>query len=263
LGLALAGWVELGSDTSADHIGEAAELEPVRKRADQCRRAVDLDQSLVDRPGQRDPAHPDVVERPDVRGHEQVGVESGSIATYRGIPALKDEPEGLSAFAVEIELYDDPLPGEQIEVDPPVHPPQQQCWVEFLGPRFGQRPTRSPPTQIPDGPLQLFPRRRQMIFAPAITRGAPFQQAESRESFEAPLEQGPRDPGKASGQLIEVTAAVQELADDQDCPTVTQDLRSPRDWTILVVWSHASIIAGSRECCPVAFLYCMAGEPIR
>src|SRR3990172_5876637 len=137
-----------------------------------------------------------------------------------------------------------------MEVDPPVHPPQQQCWVELLGPRFGQRPTGSPLPQIPDGPLQLFPRRGQMIFAPTRTIGPP-------------LEQGPRDPGEASGQLIEVTAAVQELADDQDCPTVTQDLRSPRDWTVLVVCSHASIIAGSRECCPVAFLYWMAGEAIR
>lgn len=102
-----------------------------------------------------------------------------------------------------------------------------------------------------------------MIFAPTISRGAPLEQAKSLESFEAPLEQGPRDPGKASGKLIEVTAAVQELADDQECPTVTQDLRSPRDWTILIVWSHASIIARSRECCPVAFLYYMTDVPLR
>jgi len=236
----------------------------MRKRADQPRRPVDLDRSLVHRLGQGDAAQPDVVERRDVRGHEEVNVEPGMIATHRGLPGLKNEPgEGPSPPAVEIELHNDPVAGELIEVNPPVHPPQQQGWIELLRPRVAQRPLGSPPPQGPDSPLEFFSPVRQTIFAAAIIRDAPLEHAELPESFKTSLQQGARNSWKAAHQLVEVAAAAQELADDQDCPTVTQNLRSPRDGTILIVSFHALIIAASRGRCPVAFLYWVTLPPAR
>lgn len=60
-----------------DRPSQVAPLEPAGKRAQEDRSAVDLDEPIVKRLTECDPAQPDPVEGADVCSHDKVGVEPG------------------------------------------------------------------------------------------------------------------------------------------------------------------------------------------
>ncbi len=64
---------------------EVAELEPVRKRPDQRRYAVELDRPRFQRLTDGDPPEPHPIEDPGVCGHQEVVVEARMLQAERDI----------------------------------------------------------------------------------------------------------------------------------------------------------------------------------
>ena len=88
----------------------------------------------------------------------------------------------------------------------------------------------------------------------SIGLGSRHNNAEPFELLEPLREQSARESGRALQNLIEVSAAKVEVADDERCPALGEDLRATSNRTILTVRPHASSIARSRSVVKYIFL---------
>ena len=105
-------------------------------------------------------------------------------------------------------------------------------------------PMRTPLAERLADREQVVARRRELVVVPApIGLGCRLDDTEPFELLEPLCEQGTGESGRALQDLTEVSAAKVQVADDQRCPALGEDLGATGDGAVLAVRPHDASVA--------------------
>jgi hypothetical protein len=111
--------------------------------------------------------------------------------------------------------------------------------IEFLAPRLGERPGRTPLADRLHDRLEVTAGRREAVFEGAAFRAGPaLDDLSPLERAHAVGEDRAGDAWEAALELVEAACAAEHLAHDQKCPTVAEGLGGLGDWAVLRVVAH-------------------------
>jgi hypothetical protein len=187
-------------------------------------------------------------EGPGLRRDAKVVVEPGGRLADLGVSELDEQPRALTARAAgEVEADDDASIREPVSAERVAHRPQGHEGVEVLGGEL--EPARTPLAERPADREELVACGREPVVVPApAALGRRLDDTEPLELLEPLREQGTGKPGRALQDLAEAPAAEVQVADDQRCPALGEDLGSTGDGAVLPVRPHdASIARPPRE----------------
>jgi hypothetical protein len=124
-------------------------------------------------------------------------------------------------------------------VQPPAHEPHEQSRVEVFGPKVGGREVVPPLAERDDH----RPERHAGVGEVVLGSGPALEQPGALKGRQPLGQQGPGDPRQPSMQVVEAMAAGEQLAEDERCPSLGEDLRAERDRAELSVGGvHAVIV---------------------
>ena len=102
---------------------------------------------------------------------------------------------------------------------------------------------------------QVVTRTRELVVAPApVGLGCRLDDAEPFKMLEPLREQSAGEPGRALQDLTEVSAAKLQVANDQRCPALGEDLGAAGDGAILAVRPHNAKYSAPAIGCEVQIL---------
>lgn len=216
-------------------------------------------------------AEPDTVEIREIGGNHQIGIEPRRLEADGNLARLEHQPQPAPALAAKIEFDDDPLSGKAVAANALVDLPEEQDRIHFLGTWLAKRPAHAPRAKPIDHVLKIAAGLGQFVLAHVSLRsGTALEHAGIFQLPKACGEKRAGDSGQPALDVVEVTAAGQQLAKDERGPPVRDDLRRAGNRTILSIIRHGvssfhSIIAASTdfELRIVRFSHFPPGEPGR
>src|SRR5262245_43101087 len=168
-----------------------------------------------------------------VRRDVEVLVKAGVGLADLGVSALDDQPIALAARAAgEVEADHDASIRQPLPLERFAHRPQGDEGVEVLGGDL--EPARAPLAKRLAHREKVVPRGRELVVVPAaVGLGRRLDHTEPFELLEPLREQGTGEPGRALPDLAEASAAEMQVADDQRCPALGEDLGAAGDGAVL------------------------------
>src|SRR6185503_17244321 len=239
----------LAPGTQAWMRSETAQQQPARKLLAERGRAEQLHVAELDLAAQIANAAPGFDEQAQVGAHLQVHFVAGRLEAHVRVAALVHEPElsSIGRRVAELELDDGAAGRHARAVDVPMHAPGEECDIEIVLVHV-TAPALSPHCQRIDDRSQLLARGSQRAAArQAFSCRAALHQSGALELTETTRQERGRNARHAAVDLVELRAAVDEPADDEQRPALAQQLDSERERTILtVLMCHDSIVLAAR-----------------
>ena len=133
----------------------------------------------------------------------------------------------------EAERHHGPTRRNRIQVDVAVHVPQQQLRIEILDAEVAD-PTDAPAAERFDHRLQLPPSLGQHV-VDTIAERLPFDDPGPLEPAQTLAQQRRRHPWHTPAELVEVPAAADQLAHDEQRPALVEQFHRLGDGAELVV----------------------------
>jgi hypothetical protein len=132
----------------------------------------------------------------------------------------------------EVEADDDASIREPVSAQRVAHRPQSHEWIEVL--RGDLEPACPPLAERLADPEEVVACRRELVVVPApVGLGCRLDDTEPFELLEALREQGAGKPRRTLQDLAEASAAKVQVADDQRCPALGEDLGATSDGAVL------------------------------
>ena len=169
-------------------------------------------------------AAPDLSQAPQAARHGDRDRVAGIVVAHVGFLRVDHQPPVASGgrHVGEPELHDRPLRRDGPVVDVAVHVPQQQLGIEVLVADLAD-PADAPHSQRLDHRLQLAAGRRQDI-PHVVAIAAPVDHARPDQLVQPLGQQGRRHPRDPAAQVVETLTAGDQLADDEQCPPLVEQL---------------------------------------
>ena len=227
------------------HFDPAAAAIPGRKHSCQSPRARYADPVGPDRLAPLDSAQVPLGQCQRLRLDDEVWLEPRIFSADLRPVSVDEEPEPPAAPGLigELKLDDHPMLREAIVLKVPIAPrPQHDEWVDVLGrqvqPAFPPRPKCA--QEVP----QILTRLGGVIQRASSggVRCAPYDPY-PLQLAETGGEEGSGEAWCAVGELSEGGASVQEVAEDDGCPSLGEDLGGSGDRAVLAVAAHVRSVA--------------------
>src|SRR5262245_5094740 len=227
-------------------VRERAASVPRRERPDELGGTFEIDAVVARGLGPAEPTRMPLDEGLGLRRDEQVLVETGVRLADLGFPMLDEQPVPFPRpVAGEVEADHDASVGQAVPSQRVAHRPQGHERVEVLGGDL--EPSGSPLAERLADPVELVPRRSELVRVPAPARlGRGLDGPEPLELSQPLREEGAEEPGGALQDLAERLASEIQIPDDQRGPALGEDLGAPGDRAVLAVGSHAASLAPRR-----------------
>jgi hypothetical protein len=151
--------------------------------------------------------------------------------------------------AGEIELHHGTSAREFTLVHALLHLPQEQRRIQLIAIRIVEHPSNCPSPHVFDHVRQVVPRFSEDIFRD-VRPSADISLYHSvvLEMTQARNEKRSGDSRQSPPQIVETAAAKQQLAHDQQRPTVRKNLACAGNRAVLAISEHARIVSNPQLC---------------